>query len=105
MKKRFNINITESAKKDILEIIDYYRKTINDLEAAKKFIYKIKDKFSLIAVYPKCYPLIKNEHVKDKNIRKVVLDNYIIFYIIDGKNKTIMILRILNGFTDYYRIL
>ena len=47
---------------------------------------KINDKFEEIKIFPKSAPLINNEYVKNKNIRKLLIDNYIAFYEIDEIN-------------------
>ena len=44
---------------------------------------KINEKFDSIALFPKSAPLLNNDYVTNKNIRKLLIDNYIAFYEVD----------------------
>lgn len=46
----------------------------------------MNDKFNSITLFPKSAPLINNDYVKNKNIRKILIDNYIAFYDVDDIN-------------------
>lgn len=62
---------------------------INDFEKA----------FDNICSFPESCPFINNEYVKDKSLRKLVVNNYIAFYRI--RDKEIQVVRVLYGMRNY----
>ena len=74
-------------------------------EAAIKLLNKINEKFDSIALFPKSASLLNNDYVKNKNIRKLLIDNYIAFYEVDDINKEIRIIRIIYGMQNYIDVL
>ena len=74
-------------------------------EAAIKLLNKINEKFDSIASFPKSSPLLNNDYVTNKNIRKLLIDNYIAFYEVDDINKEIKIIRIIYGMQNYIDVL
>lgn len=74
-------------------------------ESAIKLLNKINEKFDSIALFPKSAPLLNNDYVKNKNIRKLLIDNYIAFYEVDDINKEIKIIRIIYGMQNYIDVL
>lgn len=105
MKKIYKIVIGKYAKKDLNDIYDYISNTLFNNEAANQLLDKINLKFEQIKLFPKSAPLINNEYVKNKNIRKILIDNYIAFYIVDETKFEIRILRIVYGMMNYLDIL
>lgn len=94
-----------SAQKDILTIYNYISIVLGNTAVSNKLIQKIKDRFNEIATYLKSAPLLINEYVKNKNIRKLIIDNYIAFYEINEQKNEIIVLRILHCTTNYINML
>ena len=66
---------------------------INDFEKA----------FENVCTFPESCPYINNEYVKDKSLRKLIVNNYIAFYRI--KDDQIQIVRVLYGMQNYQSLL
>ena len=105
MDNKYTIIIEKYAQKDIESIYNYICNNLVNKEAAVKLLNKINKKFDSIALFPKSAPLINNDYVKNKNIRKLLIDNYIAFYEVDDKNKEIRVIRIMYGMQNYIEIL
>ena len=105
MDKKYNIIIEKYAQKDLESIYNYICNKLVNKEAAIKLLNKINEKFDSIALFPKSAPLIINNYVKNKNIRKLLIDNYIAFYEVDDINKEIRIIRIIYGMQNYIDVL
>ena len=105
MDKKFKIIMQNSAQKDILTIYNYISIVLGNTAASNKLMQKIKDRFNEIATYPKSAPLLINEYVKNKNIRKLIIDNYIAFYEINEQKNEIIVLRILHCTTNYINMI
>lgn len=101
----YKIIVGKYAKKDLIDIYDYISNTLCNNKAAIRLLNKINDKFEEIKIFPKSAPLINNEYVKNKNIRKLLIDNYIAFYEIDEINLEINIIRVIYGMMNYIDIL
>lgn len=66
---------------------------INDFEKA----------FENVCSFPESCPYINNEYVKDKSLRKLIVNNYIAFYRI--KDNEIQVVRVLYGMRNYEALL
>ena len=105
MYKKYNIIIEKYAQKDLESIYNYICNNLVNKEAAIKLLNKINEKFDSIALFPKSAPLIINNYVKNKNIRKLLIDNYIAFYEVDDIKNEIRIIRIMYGMQNYIDVL
>ncbi len=105
MDKKYKIIIEKHAQNDIESIYNYISNNLVNKEAAIKLLNKINDKFNSITLFPKSAPLINNNYVKNKNIRKLLIDNYIAFYEVDDINNEIRIIRVMYGMQNYIDIL
>ena len=105
MDKKYNIIIEKYAQKDLESIYNYICNKLVNKEAAIKLLNKINEKFDSIALFPKSAPLIINNYVKNKNIRNLLIDNYIAFYEVDDIKNEIRIIRIMYGMQNYIDVL
>ena len=71
--------------------------------AANKLINEFEEAFARIRAFPQSCPLINNEYVKDKTIRKLIVNSYIVFYRI--ANLELQIIRVLYGMRNYEELL
>ncbi|MCF6094364.1 type II toxin-antitoxin system RelE/ParE family toxin [Microaerobacter geothermalis] len=99
------IQITEPAEKDLFEIGSYISKELLEPETAKKVISKIAKGIYSLEELPLRNALVTDERLAQKGIRKIMVDNYIVFYIVNEESKTVTIIRILYGRRDWLNIL
>ncbi|SPF46518.1 Addiction module toxin, RelE/StbE family (fragment) [Candidatus Desulfosporosinus infrequens] len=66
---------------------------------------KISDEALSLEEMPQRNALVADERLSTAGIRKLLVDNYIIFYVISEKEKTVMIIRILYGRRDWLTLL
>lgn len=93
------------AKQDLENIYTYISKELCNPEAAKKLIITIEKGLTQVREIPFSCPKIANVPVKNREIRKLVVENYIIFYLANEQDKQIEVVRILYGMMDYQKIL
>lgn len=105
MESNYKIIIENYAQKDLIDIYDYISRILSNENAATQLLDDINTKFEFIKSYPKSAPVINNEYVKNKNVRKILINNYIAFYEIDEEKFEIRILRIIYGMMNYIEIL
>lgn len=101
----YNIEITEPAEKDIYERGAYISKELLEPATAKKVISKIAKEINSLGDMPLRNALAADERLAYKGIRKIMIDNYIVFYIVTEESKTVTILRILYGRRDWMNLL
>ncbi|MEQ8154228.1 MAG: type II toxin-antitoxin system RelE/ParE family toxin [Clostridiaceae bacterium] len=101
----YDIQITEPAEKDLYETGAYISKKLLEPETAKKVISRIAQEITSLEDMPLRNALVDDERLAYKGIRKTVVDNYIIFYIVTEESKTVTIIRILYGRRDWMNLL
>lgn len=95
--EKYNIKIFSAGKKDLMDIVEY----INTLsrEAAIKQYDGIIQKISTLTQMPERCSLVKDNNLKLKGYRVLILDNYLVFFVV--KSSTVQIRRILYARRDY----
>ena len=71
--------------------------------AASNLIDDFENAFENICLFPESCPLIQNEYVKDKTLRKLVVNNYIVFYKVEDFE--IQVVRVIYGMRNYKDLL
>lgn len=101
----YDIQITEPAEKDLYEIGAYISKELLEPETAKKIISTIAKKINSLEDMPLRNALVADDRLAYKGIRKIMVDNYIIFYIVTEEIKVVTIVRILYSRRDWMNLL
>ena len=103
MEYKYKLNIYPMALLDMEQIYRYIAVELCNPTAATKQMQDIKKAFENICTFPESCPLTNNEQLKDRSLRKMLVNKYIIFYRI--KNKEIHVVRIIYGMSNYESIL
>ncbi|MHB1407341.1 MAG: type II toxin-antitoxin system RelE/ParE family toxin [Desulfitobacteriaceae bacterium] len=93
----YNLRIFPAPERDLQEITDY----LNELspQAAFKLYDEIVDSIGSLQQMPERCPLVKNTTLRMKEYRMLVVENYVVFYVVSGD--TVQIRRILFGRRQY----
>jgi addiction module RelE/StbE family toxin len=102
---KYNIEITEPAENDLYEIGSYIAKELLEPEIAKKVVAKIAEAIFKLEDMPLRNAFVADERLSLQGIRKVAIDNYIVFYIANEGSKAVTIIRILYGRRDWINLL
>ena len=100
---KFRLTLLPSAQEDIEEICKYIAINLSNPSAAIKFSEELHNKFKNLCEFPESCPLVNNEFIKDKTLRKLLIDNYIAFYRL--KENKLQIVRVLHKTRNYQIIL
>ena len=87
------------------DIFSYIANELKNPIAAANLVEKFYKKIDDLRYFPSSCAKINNLAVKNNNLRKAIVENYIIFYNANENAKTIEIVRVLNGMTNYQEIL
>ena len=100
---KYQLKIYPLARLDMEQIFNYIAVELCNPTAAIGQINDFEKAFDNICSFPESCPFINNEYVKDKSLRKLVVNNYIAFYRI--RDKEIQVVRVLYGMRNYETLL
>ena len=105
MQSEYALNIYPQAVKDMEGIFEYIPVTLCNPAAAAKQIRDFERALNLVRSQPESCPHVRNEYVKDKTLRKLIVNNYIVFYRAVHDGREIQVVRVLYSMMDYERLL
>ena len=97
MPNNYNYEFTKNGENSLREIALYISDNLKNNSAALKFIDTVEQKLEKICMFPQSHPPFSDD-VQD--IKKVIVDNYKLFYIIREDRKLISVLKILYAGMD-----
>ena len=101
--KKYNIEYSKESQQDLIEIKQYIKYNLQEPEIAQKLISKIRKKISALINNPEINAIIDEEIITKLEIRKLIVDNYIVFYRIKSNN--IQIVRVMYGRRNWINLL
>lgn len=101
MSERYDVKLSIRAKKDLMSIVSYIKDELKEPNIAKKYAKILKTEIESLENFPQKYSIIDNEKIKDLNMRKHIIKNYIAFYRINEEKKTVNVDRIIYGASDW----
>ena len=97
----YQINLTDDFLEEFEETCEYISYNLNALNASEKLRERVIDKIYSLRKQPRMYTHI-NKLSKTKNIyRRIIVNNYIILYMIDETKKVVYIAHIYYGGRNY----
>ena len=103
MENKLDLKIFPSAQTDMEQIFEYISINLSNPSAALDQINDFEKAFDNVCAFPGSCPPINNEYVKDKSLRKLIVNNYIAFYRIKGHE--IQVVRVIYGMRNYEKFL
>ena len=100
---KYNIEYSKESKQDLIDIKKYIKYNLQEPDTAKRLINKIRTEINKLIDKPELYAIIDDDFIKKLEIRKIIVDNYIVFYRINNTN--IQIVRILYGRRNWINLL
>lgn len=97
MECKYSFRFTEKAELDLDEILHYIAVDLANPVAAQNFGRKIFEQIDMVRKFPDLGVPVDNEFLSDKIIRKLLVDNYIIYYKAHYDEKIISVIRIIYG--------
>lgn len=101
----YKIKITARALRDIREIHKYITDNLKEQSIADKLLDKIEAEILTLKNMPLRHNIDRDEQLKHRNLRKLLVDNYLIFYTVYEKTKTVFIVRVLYARRDWLNLL
>ena len=97
MASKFGYRLTKRAESDLDGIVSYITVDLANPQAASDFVDKLQDTIEEARAFPESGSLVHNEFLQIENVRKKLVGNYIMYYLLDIGENIIYILRIVYG--------
>ena len=101
--KTYSIVYSEEAKQDLINIKSYIKYNLKEPKIAEELISKIKNEVETLKSNPESFALIDEEYIRRLEMRKIIVENHIIFYIINNNN--VEVVRIMNSRRNWIKLL
>lgn len=97
----YNIQLAEEFLKEFDEVCNYISLKLKAPDASNRLREKVMYNVLLLEESPKMHPAIEKINKTERQYRRIVVNNYVILYTIDEKEKTIYIAHIYYGGRNY----
>lgn len=97
---KYKIEIIKQADADLRGIYEYIAFTLYDPEVAAGQLDRIESAIMSLDEMPERFRLCEKEPWYSRGLRQFLIDNYIIFYISEIRNKTVTVIRVMYGGRD-----
>jgi addiction module RelE/StbE family toxin len=100
---KYSIEYSKDAKQDLIYIKQYIKYNLQEPEIAQNLISKIRNEINNLKRNPEIFTIIDDDLIKKLELRKLIVDNYIVFYRV--KNDSIEIVRVMYGRRNWITLL
>jgi len=101
----FSVSITKPAENDLRDIARYISSQLNAPQAALNLIDAIYNAIEKLETDALIYPYIRDDRLAALGYRPLLIKNYIVFFIVNEKDKTVDVDRILYARRDWKNII
>ena len=101
----YELKITKKASEDLADIYKYITEELKNKTAALDLIDEIEKNTLRLREFPYSCSYVEDINLKRKGYRKLIVKNYITFYIVNEMHKKVTIMRVLYGRQNYQDII
>lgn len=103
--KSYRIRYTPLAYADLDNIDSYISETLCNPQAAENLLDEMESSIRQLKNYPLLGFEVNDPYLASKGYRKITVQNYLVFYLIDHTEKNVIIMRVLHGAREYRDLL
>lgn len=100
MSERYTVKITPQAQKQVKEIVDYIRYTLQSPATAVKMQDTFESEIASLSVFPARIPIVEETPWHNQGIHKLSVKNYLIYFWINDAEKVVEIIGVVYGRRD-----
>ncbi len=101
----YKIIIEAPAIFDLRDILRYITNTLKEPVAAKRIYRSIKEQIKSLDQFPFRCKLVADELFAAQGVRRLLVENYSAFYVVDEANQEVHVLRVLSNRREWQRYL
>jgi len=99
--ENYEVVFTEECRKEIRKVYKYIKENLYANNAAIDLMNKIEKVISNLASTPKMYVEINGYEGLKRNYRRIIIDNYVLLYMVDEEKKQVYVSHMYYGGMDY----
>lgn len=99
------VHLSDQAEKDLRSIFEYIAFELQSLQNAAGQLDRLEAAIASLSEMPERYIRYEKEPWFSRGLRRMVVDNYLVFYIPDQAQQTVHIIRVMYGRMDVDRAL
>lgn len=104
MRDTYEIVFSPESVQDLRDISGYITSALHSPQSAKRTIAKIRDAIRALAYMPKRHQLVSVSSLATIGIRRIVVGNYLVLYLVDDDAKSVTVSRIIHGGRDFEKV-
>ena len=101
----YGLKFTPLASDDLEQIYSYVSNKLLAQAAADNLLVKIESSIMSLIGFPFSGSVLLEESLKTRGYRKLIVDDYLVFYLVNELEKQVVIMRIMYGAQNYKDIL
>lgn len=99
------VRISDQAEKDLRSIFEYIAFELQSVQNAVGQLDRLETAIASLSEMPERWIRYDKEPWFSRGLRRMVVDNYLVFYIPDKDDRTVTIIRVMYGRMDVDRVL
>lgn len=100
----YKLEYLPSARKDMLEIVEYISVKLQDPVAAENLAVELVKAAESVLIFPYSAPVYQPIRPLKHEYRKIVVKNYLMFYWVDEEKKLVTVARVVYAKRDYGKL-
>lgn len=101
----YKIQISDTAEKDLSEILDYISIRLQEPVVALNLLHRIQKEILSLHRMPERYRLVTDDYLAARGFRMLRVENYLVFYTVDQEYSMVNIVRVLYGKREWNTLL
>ena len=101
----YKIIITPDAEKDLVELRNYIADVLLARDTARNYIRTIRKEIGSLSELPARYKPVDDEPWHSRGVRRIIVNNFFVYYRIDEEHKRVYILKVIYARRDQLRVL
>jgi addiction module RelE/StbE family toxin len=101
----YQVITTKRAFNDMDEISGYIANVLNAPQAADRLISDIEQQITKLNQMPYKFALVTNERLAQQGVRKIPINNYLVFYRVNERLHKVIVMRVLYSARNWVNLL
>ncbi len=102
---KYKVKLTYHAIEQMRDIVGYISKSLCEPTIARRWSAKIQKAILTLDEMPLRNPLVQNEPWRTRGVRKMIVNNYIVYYLVDEPGAVVWITAVVYGRQEQMSVL
>lgn len=99
----YEVRVTRQALEQMKDIVHYISNDLMAPDAADNLLDKMKAEITKLSSFPKKQALIDEEPWRTEGVRKIVVNNFLMYYWVDDENNRVQVTAVIYSIRDQIR--